>query len=262
IVPGAAEIGAAAWNKCANPQGAADPHPFTRHEFFLALEQSGSASARAGWQPAHLVLGKNQAILPLYLKSHSQGEYVFDHAWAEALERAGGDYYPKLQASVPFTPVPGKRFLIAKGGDAARRALLEAGRAAVQQLKASSLHITFLSEDEWQAAGDAGYLLRTDQQFHWHNRGYANFDDFLGELSSAKRKTLRKERAAVRAEGIIFGHLTGGAITEAHWDRFFEFYMDTGSRKWGQPYLTRDFFSRIGQSMAEQIVLIMARRGK
>ena len=230
ILPGAAEIGAKAWNACANPDGRPDPHPFTTYEFFAALEESGSASARAGWQPAHLVLGDHDAILPAYLKSHSQGEYVFDHAWADALERAGGDYYPKLQAAVPFTPVPGQRFLIARGGDGARKTLLEAGIAAVKQMDASSLHITFMNEAEWRAAGEAGYLLRTDQQFHWHNPGYRDFADFLAALSSAKRKMLRKEREAVRAEGVSFDWLTGSDITETHWDKFFEFYMDTGSR--------------------------------
>jgi predicted N-acyltransferase len=261
IVTSAAEIGAAAWNTCANPGGQADPHPFTRYEFFQALEESGSAVAATGWQPCHLVLGDGEAILPMFLKDHSQGEYVFDHAWADALERAGGDYYPKLQACVPFTPAPGRRFLIGNSGDASRTALLEAGIAAVRQLKASSLHITFLCEEEWRAAGDAGYLLRTDQQFHWHNKGYGSFSDFLAELSSAKRKMLRKEREAVRAEGVNFDLLTGTDITEAHWDRFFEFYMDTGNRKWGSPYLTRDFFSRIGASMPDQILLVMAKRG-
>ena len=261
VVTSAAEIGAAAWNACANPDGRSDPHPFTRYEFFHALEESGSAVAATGWQPCHLVLGDGEAILPMFLKDHSQGEYVFDHAWADALERAGGDYYPKLQACVPFTPAPGRRFLIGTGGEAARDALLKAGIAAVRQMKASSLHITFLSEEEWRAAGNAGYLLRTDQQFHWHNKGYGSFAEFLGELSSAKRKMLRKERDAVRAEGVTFDLLTGADITEAHWDRFFEFYMDTGNRKWGSPYLTRDFFSRIGATMASQILLVMARRG-
>src|SRR5581483_12049404 len=210
MVPDAAEIGAEVSNPCANPEGRADPYPFTRHEFFVSLEQSGSATPRTGWQPCHLLLGEDDAILPLYLKSHSQGEYVFDHAWADALERAGGDYYPKLQASVPFTPAPGQRFLVARGGAASRASLLEAGRSAVRQLKASSLHITFMTEAEWKTAGDAGYLLRTDQQFHWHNRGYRDFADFLSELSTAKRKMVRKERQAARDEGVSFHWLTGG----------------------------------------------------
>jgi len=195
--------------------------------------------------------------MPLYLKSHSQGEYVFDQAWADALERAGGDYYPKLQCAVPFTPVTGRRLL---GARDAAPALLEAGKKLVRQLDASSLHITFLDPAEWREAGKAGYLLRTDRQFHWANDGYRNFADFLSRLSSAKRKNLRKERASVRDAGVEFEHLTGAAITEAHWDQFFDFYMDTGSRKWGTPYLTRDFFSRIGASMAEQILLVMARQ--
>jgi uncharacterized protein len=263
LADGVSGIGVAAWNACANPDKLADPHPFTRFEFFEALEASGSASARAGWQPAHLVLEEKNAvtgILPAYLKSHSQGEYVFDHAWADALERAGGDYYPKLQCSVPFTPVTGPRILTRDAGN--RALLLKAGKAAADQIGASSLHITFLEKSEWEAAGREGYLLRNDRQFHWRNRGYDSFEQFLGELSSSRRKNLRKERASVAQEGITFDWLSGRDITEAHWDHFFEFYMDTGSRKWGLPYLTRNFFSRIGASMADQILLIMARRGQ
>ncbi len=261
----AAEIGRTAWNACANPGGSADPHPFTRYEFFEAVEESGSATARSGWRPLHLVIehnGRIDGLLPLYLKNHSQGEYVFDHAWADALERAGGDYYPKLQASVPFTPATGRRFLVADPDreDAIRAALLSTAQTAVRELKASSLHVTFLTEDEWRAAGDAGYLLRTDQQFHWENRGYSDFAQFLGELSSSKRKNLRKEREAVRAEGVEFDWLTGSDLTESVWDTFFDFYMDTGGRKWGHPYLTRDFFSRVGASMADQTLLVMAKR--
>lgn len=262
----AAEIGAPSWNACANPSGRRDPHPFTRYEFFSALEQSGSATARAGWRPCHLIVERNgrcEGVLPLYLKSHSQGEYVFDHAWADAFERAGGSYYPKLQASVPFTPVTGRRFLVAEGPQESdfRDTLLAAGVSAVRELKASSLHVTFLTREEWERAGEAGYLLRTDQQFHWENRGYASFDDFLKDLSSSKRKNLRKERASVRDAGIEFDWLTGSDLTESAWDHFFEFYTDTGSRKWGHPYLTREFFSLVGQSMADQILLVMARRG-
>ncbi len=263
----AAEIGAEAWNACANPGGVADPHPFTRYEFFAALEASGSATARTGWRACHLLLardGRPEGLLPLYLKTHSQGEYVFDHGWAEAFARAGGHYYPKLQASVPFTPVTGPRLLAAAGSDATavRRSLLEAGRNATEALGASSLHITFMTETEWNAAAACGYLQRTDQQFHWENRGYASFDAFLAELSSSKRKNLRKERASVREAGITFDWLTGSDLSEAHWDAFFAFYMDTGSRKWGRPYLTREFFSRIGESMSQSVVLILARRGQ
>jgi hypothetical protein len=259
IATSAAAIGAEAWNGLANPEGRRDPHPFTRHEFFVALEESKSATARSGWQPCHLVLeeaGEIRALMPLYLKNHSQGEYVFDHAWADALEKAGGDYYPKLQCCVPFTPVTGRRML---GGAEHVPALLETAKAVVRQMKASSLHITFPTGAEWRLAGEAGYLLRADRQFHWTNDGYRDFGDFLSRLSSAKRKNLRKERASVREAGVEFEHLTGRAITEAHWDRFFDFYMDTGSRKWGHPYLTRDFFSRIGASMADQILLVMAK---
>ena len=256
LVASAAEIGPARWNALANPQGLAEPHPFTRYEFFAALEESGSASPKTGWQPTHLLTP--DGLLPLYLKSHSYGEYVFDHAWAEALERAGGDYYPKLQAAVPFTPVTGRRLLA--NSDADRMALLKAAAGAVKQIGASSLHITFLTRGEWLAAGDAEYLLRTGQQFHWDNRGYRNFDDFLGELSSAKRKNLRKERATVRQACVTFDWLTGSDITETHWDQFFGFYMDTGGRKWGTPYLTRAFFSRLGQSLSKQILLVMAKQ--
>ena len=254
------DIGRTAWNACAGTE-----NPFTRYEFFDAVEASGSATAKTGWRPLHLVVERDrqiEGILPLYLKNHSQGEYVFDHAWADALERAGGDYYPKLQACVPFTPATGRRMLIAPGVDesAMRAALLSTGANAMKELHASSLHITFLTESEWRAAGEAGYLLRTDQQFHWENRGYTTFDQFLSELNSSKRKNLRKERESVRAEGVEFDWLTGGDLTEAAWDAFFAFYMDTGGRKWGHPYLTREFFSRVGASMADQILLIMAKR--
>jgi predicted N-acyltransferase len=260
LVASAREIGPNAWNACANPGGDTSPHPFTRYEFFAAVEESGSAAAETGWQPCHLVLEKGGAVvalMPLYLKSHSQGEYVFDHAWADALERAGSDYYPKLQCAVPFTPVTGARLL---GPRELAPLLLDAAKTVVRQLKASSLHITFPAGEEWRLAGEAGYLLRADRQFHWRNDGYRDFEDFLSRLSSARRKNLRKEREAVRAEGVKFEHLTGSAITETHWDRFFDFYMDTGGRKWGHPYLTRDFFSRIGAAMADQILLVMARR--
>ncbi len=261
IVPSAAAIGRQAWDACANPGGQDSPQPFTRYDFFAALEESGSATAQSGWNACHLVLERDSQIIglmPLYLKSHSQGEYVFDHPWAEALERAGGDYYPKLQCAVPFTPVTGRRLLVA---DDLRPALLQSAKTLVGQLSASSLHITFLTQGEWREAGGCGYLLRTDRQFHWTNDGYRDFENFLGRLSSPKRKNLRKERASIRDAGVEFDHLTGSAITEAHWDRFYEFYIDTGNRKWGQPYLTRDFFSRIGSTMADQILLILARRG-
>jgi predicted N-acyltransferase len=257
LVGSAKEIGAARWNAAANPDDARQPHPFTTYEFFAALEESGSACADAGWQPCHLLT--DDGLMPLYLKGHSQGEYVFDHAWADALERAGGDYYPKLQCAVPFTPVTGPR-LLAKT-DAVKRELLQIAAGAVKQLGASSLHITFPTQSEWALAGEAGFLQRTGQQFHWMNDGFSDFGDFLSRLSSAKRKNLRKERAGVAQAGITFQWLTGDDITEAHWDIFFGFYMDTGARKWGTPYLTRDFFSLLGQGLKHQTLLIMAMRG-
>jgi predicted N-acyltransferase len=237
------------------------------YEFFAALEQSGSACNKTGWQPCHLTVerdGEVEALLPLYRKNHSQGEYVFDHGWADAFERAGGRYYPKFQASVPFTPITGPRLLVGAQIDeyAGRKALLSAASQATQSVGASSLHITFMTEEEWSLAAAYGYLRRTDQQFHWTNKGYSSFEDFLGELSSSRRKTLRKERAAIRSAGIEFHWLSGSAITETHWDAFFEFYTCTGSQKWGRPYLTREFFSRIGATMGESVVLIMARRGE
>lgn len=254
----AAEIGAARWNSLANPDGLAAPHPFTSFEFFHALEASGSAVAATGWQPCHLLMAET-GLMPLYLKSHSFGEYVFDQPWAEALERAGGAYYPKLQCAVPFTPVTGPRLLA--GDDAGRRALLQCAMGAMRQLRASSLHITFPTEGEWALARETGWLPRTGQQFHWENRGYHDFEQFLGDLSSGRRKSIRKERAAVAEAGITFDWLTGSDLTEAHWDRFFAFYMDTGERKWGTPYLTRDFFSLLGQGLGRQTLLVMAKRG-
>jgi hypothetical protein len=260
----ASAVGASVWDRLANPEGSALPHPFTRHAFFAALERSGSATAKTGWKPAHLLLERNGtpiALLPLYMKSHSYGEYVFDHGWADAFERAGGRYYPKLQASVPFTPAAGRRLLLAAGESLAETGplLLQAAETAVRQFGASSLHITFMTEPEWQLAGARGFLRRTDKQFYWDNRGYESFDAFLGGLSSAKRKNLRKERAAVLAEGVSFEWLTGRDLTESVWDAFFECYTTTGNQKWNPPYLTREFFSRVGESMGEQILLIMAK---
>lgn len=257
----ASSVGEKIWDALANRCGEAFPHPFTRYAFFAALEESGSATAETGWQPVHLLLergGRPVGLLPLYLKSHSYGEYVFDHAWAEAFARAGGNYYPKLQASVPFTPVTGRRLLCAENENG--KLLLDAAASAVKELDVSSLHITFLSEEEWKLAGENGFLQRTDQQFHWENRGYDSFDAFLSDLASAKRKTIRKERDAVREEGVIFEWLTGKDLSEAVWDDFFAGYIDTGSRKWGRPYLTREFFSRVGASMGEQILLVVAKR--
>lgn len=259
-----ADIPAASWDAAANID-AATFNPFVTHAFLRACEDSGSASARAGWQPSHLVLeddGQMIGVLPVYLKSHSYGEYVFDHAWANAFQQAGGRYYPKLQAAVPFTPVPGPRLLVREGPERTRaqRLLLDGLVAVAKAKRVSSAHVTFLNEDEWKLAGANGFLQRTDQQFHWHNKGYANFEDFLRELSSNRRKNLRRERQRAVEPGISFELLTGNDIAERHWDEFFGFYMDTGSRKWGSPYLTRKFFSLIGETMADHILLVMAKR--
>lgn len=244
-----------------------DPlNPFISHEFLLALERSGSVGGRTGWNPAHLVVrneaGTLEAAMPAYLKAHSRGEYVFDHAFAEAYHRAGGRYYPKLQISVPFTPATARKFLIAPEADHAvmASALLQGLDSVLERAGASSIHATFLPPPDRHIFEAAGYLLRSDQQFHFHNAGYADFDAFLGALASRKRKVLKRERREALANGITVEWLTGAAITEAHWDAFFAFYMDTGNRKWGTPYLTRGFFSQIGASMADKVLLIMAKR--
>lgn len=269
------DVGAADWNRLVatsepGVEGAATRlgNPFMSHAFLSALEDSNSASERTGWTPRHLILseadGEIVGALPCYLKSHSQGEYVFDHGWADAFERAGGRYYPKLQCCVPFTPATGPRLLTSPGPERSRRqgALLDGLTQLSELLNVSSAHITFMPESEWNVSGSAGYLLRTDQQFHWRNDGYASFEDFLSALASRKRKNIRKEReTALARNGVEIVRLTGKELTEAVWDRFFEFYMDTGSRKWGRPYLTREFYSLIGERMADRIVLIMARRG-
>jgi predicted N-acyltransferase len=257
------EVPPEAWDLCARTP--ASLNPFVSHAFLLALESSGSASAKTGWWPHHLLLddgsGGLAGCMPCYLKSHSYGEYVFDHAWADAYERAGGRYYPKLQACVPFTPVTGPRLLVRDGALAVERQaiLLRAAATLVEQSGASSLHVTFLTQDEWRLAGELGFLQRIDQQFHWRNEGYASFEDFLDALVSRKRKTLRKERREALSRGIEIEWLTGTDLTEARWDAFFAFYMDTGARKWGRPYLNRQFFSLIGQSMRNEIVLILAK---
>jgi predicted N-acyltransferase len=255
----------AAWDACANPE-AGQYNPFLSHAFLHALEASGCVGARTGWMPQHLVIeddnGGLVGAMPLYLKSHSRGEYVFDHGWADAYERAGGRYYPKLQSSIPFTPVTGKRLLTAVGADAPRieEALLSGALQLVDLHKASSLHLTFLREEEWNRHGGAKLLRRTDQQFHWLNAGYASFEDFLGALASRKRKALKKERREALSPGITIEHIPGVALTEAHWDAFFDFYQDTGDRKWGTPYLNRKFFSLVGEKMPESILLIVCRR--
>ena len=257
---GIAAIGRDTWDACAAPTG----DPFVSYDFLHACEASGSAVPSQGWAARHLSLHDEDAVIgvmPLYLKGHSQGEYVFDHSWADAYQRAGGRYYPKLLGAVPFTPATGPRFLNAPGTDAAtvREALLQGALTLVERLGVSSLHINFPTEPEWRAVTEAGLLPRRDIQFIWRNEGYQTFDDFLAALSSNRRKTIRRERREAQA-GLDIRVLTGAEITEAHWDACFAFYMDTGDRKWGRPYLTRDFFARVGATMADRIALVMAFR--
>jgi uncharacterized protein len=289
-VSSVSQIAAEDWDTCANPASPPDTldgldtlasastpgdfcaglksgyNPFVSHAFFSALEASGSACARTGWGPRHLVArldGVIAGIVPCYLKSHSQGEYVFDRGWADAYERAGGRYYPKLQASVPFTPATGPRLLIRDGVDREQiAAALASGLVALCGVtKASSVHVTFAREEESRSLAAHGFLQRTDQQFHWHNHGYGCFEDFLSSLNSRHRKAIRRERRDALADGGITIHaLNGSDITEDAWDAFFAFYMETGSRKWGRPYLTRAFFSLIGESMARDVLLVMAKR--
>jgi hypothetical protein len=258
LVQGIDRIEARAWDACVGPD-----QPFLSHAFLSALEDSGSASQRTGWLPLHLVVESGGDLIgcaPMYLKSHSYGEYVFDWGWANAYERAGGKYYPKLQVSVPFTPVPGPRLLVRPGQGAAARATLAHGLvSAAEQLGVSSLHVTFCREDEWRELGRAGLLQRQGVQYHWHNRGYQSFDDFLGVLKSSKRKTIRKERARVGEQGLRLEVLTGAALTPDIWDAFYPFYRSTVDKRWGSAYLTRRFFERLGETMPEQVVLIMAR---
>ncbi|HYE28726.1 MAG TPA: GNAT family N-acetyltransferase [Allosphingosinicella sp.] len=253
---GVASFEPADWDRCA---GRADP--FISHAFLSSLEESGSATPGTGWQPVPIAIdggdGRPAAIAPAYVKSHSQGEYVFDHGWAAAWERAGGDYYPKLQIAVPFTPVPGRRLLTDR--EELALGLISAAEAVVRRHGLSSAHATFIADREVALFERAGWLIRIDSQFHWHNRGYADFEDFLGALSSRKRKSIRRERATALA-GLEVAHLTGAAITEADWDAFWAFYQDTGSRKWGRPYLTRPFFSLLGERLAERILLVFALR--
>jgi uncharacterized protein len=266
------EINAAQWDACANPALAllADGsderfNPFISHAFLAALEDSGSVGRKSGWIPTHVLVeddkGHLLAAAPTYLKTHSMGEYVFDHAWADAYERAALDYYPKLQVAVPFTPVTGRRLLVTpEGGATVEAALILGLRKWREETEASSIHVTFPTEAEWLALGEAKFLRRTGQQFHFVNKGYADFDAFLDDLASRKRKMIRRERKDALADGISIEHLTGSEIQEAHWDAFFEFYMDTGSRKWGRPYLSRRFFSEISARLARHILLVMAKR--
>jgi predicted N-acyltransferase len=285
VLPAIADVKAAAWNACANPADEAPAaagsicqradarspagryNPFVSHEFLSALEASNSAVGRTGWQPQHLLAetasGRVIGAAPCYLKSHSRGEYVFDWGWAEAYERAGGNYYPKLQVSVPFTPAAGPRLLVHPAADGVTvRAAQAAGLVELTRLRgASSAHVTFLPRADWELLGRRGFLQRTDQQFHWENAGYATFEDFLAALASRKRKLIRRERREAVAAGIELNWLTGSDLTEGVWDAFFAFYMETGSRKWGRPYLTRAFFSLIGEAMRDRILLVTASRG-
>ena len=252
IAPGVASLDAMQWHALAG-----DADPFLGHAFLTALEDSGSVGEGTGWTPAPIIVEGDSgiaAIAPAYLKSHSQGEYVFDHGWADAYEHAGGHYYPKLQVAVPFTPVPGRRLL---GGS--RQTLLAAIEAVVTQNGLSSAHATFIDDSELADFDSRGWLMRSGIQFHWFNRGYASFDDFLGRLASRKRKQIRRERAAAVA-GLEVRALRGGEIGCAEWDAFWSFYQHTGARKWGRPYLTRDFFDRLGAALGGQCLLFMAYR--
>ncbi len=260
-------VPAVAWDSCLQDRAGVVENPFVSHAFLDALEQSGSVGRKTGWLPQHLVIedadGSLAAAAPLYVKSHSQGEYVFDHAWAEAYDRAGGRYYPKLQVAAPFSPVPGPRLLVRPGPFAAeaRAALIAALISAVENSGMSSLHVTFAPQDDVAALEQVGFLRRVGLQYHWHNEGYVDFDQFLAALNSRKRKAIRKERAAAASHGLELRAWEGGELTAAHWDAFFAFYMDTGSRKWGRPYLNREFFARIGESLSDRIVLMLARSG-
>jgi predicted N-acyltransferase len=258
IVGGLKDVDRDAWDAVANPPGAPF-NPFVSWDFLEALEASGCATARTGWAP-HPILAEDEAgrligAAPAYVKSHSQGEYVFDHGWANAFERAGGRYYPKLQIAAPFTPVTGPRML--SPDPVVQATLRSAALALSERLGVSSLHVTFPTREEWEDAGAEGFLQRTDQQFIWSNRGYASYDDFLGALASRKRKALRKERAAAQ-EGLRIERLSGADLRPEHWDCFFECYMETGSRKWGRPYLNRKFFALLHERMADRVVLVLA----
>ena len=256
LADGVRQIAAADWDACAG-----SANPFVGHAFLTALEESGAVGGRSGWQPLPIIVdgddGRPAAIAPAYIKAHSQGEYVFDHGWADAWERAGGDYYPKLQIASPFSPVPGPRLLLRD--PALAPALIGAVQAVVDQNDLSSAHATFVDEAQVPLFEAAGWLIRQGVQFHWTNRGYRNLDGFLDDLASRKRKAIRKERAAA-VEGLTIRHLSGDAIRAEHWDAFWTFYQDTGSRKWGTPYLTRATFPLLGETMGDRVLLILAER--
>ena len=268
---GIAGIAAAEWDACAAPEaaeGGRAANPFLTHRFLSALEDSGSVGGRTGWLAHHLVAragGGVAGVMPLWVKSHSQGEYVFDHAFADAYQRAGGRYYPKLLSAVPFTPVTGRRFLARPGGPlpqaGARAALMQGAVQVAERAGVSSLHVTFCTDAEWQAGRAAGFLGRTDQQFHFRNPGHADFEAFLATLTSRKRKQIRRERARAVATGIRLHRLTGADLRPEHWQAMWRFYQDTGARKWGIPYLTRAFFEIAAERLADDILLVMAERG-
>lgn len=254
------DVSEADWNACLTTD-----HPFVTHQFLKALEDSGSVRADSGWMPYHLALeldGEIKGVAPMYVKGHSQGEYVFDHSWAHAYERAGGRYYPKLQLSVPFSPVTGPRLLVPEGPEREthQRMLLQGAKQVATELNLSSVHATFLEPAERALMEADGLLIRTGEQFHWVNENYESFDDFLSQLSSRKRKAIRKERKGAMENDLTFEEVTGDAITEEHWDAFFHFYIDTGNRKWGTPYLNRRFFSLLGAAMPESVILFMVKR--
>jgi uncharacterized protein len=264
VLGGLDEIGAEEWDACAGDGISPPRDPFTTHRFLKALEESGSIGQDAGWLPRHLVARQNGiaiAVTPFYAKSHSQGEYIFDHNWAHAYERAGGRYYPKLQAAVPFTPATGRRFLTRPGFEEMGRAALVEGAIRLAERNAvSSVHVTFCTEEERAWGEGAGLMGRTTQQFHWVNRGYGDFGDFLADLSSRKRKTVRRERERANAFGGEILELTGKDIEPSHWNAFWRFYQDTGARKWGQPYLTRMFFDQAQAHLRDDMLLVMALR--
>jgi predicted N-acyltransferase len=259
LADGIAGLDAAAWDACAG-----EANPSVCHAFLAAMEESGSVGKGTGWRPRPLLLesaaGELLGAAPLYVKSHSYGEYVFDHGWANAYEKAGGHYYPNLLVAVPFTPVPGPRLLVrpGRGAEARRRQLAEGLLAAANQLGVSSLHVNFPDPADSEVLASAGLMQRVATQYHWQNKGYASFADFLADLASRKRKMIRKERAAALREGLVIRRLTGNQLTPMHWRAFFRFYIDTSERKWGSPYLTEEFFLRIGATMAERILLVMA----
>ncbi|WP_370300716.1 GNAT family N-acetyltransferase [Pseudooceanicola sp.] len=267
VLSSLAQIAAEDWNACACPEtaeGGRPLDPFTTHRFLSALEDSGSTGRGTGWQPQYLTARMDGMLIgcaPMFAKSHSQGEYIFDHNWAHAYERAGGRYYPKLQIAVPFTPATGRRFLVRPGyAEIGMSALVQGAVQLAADNQISSLHVTFCTADEAEAGRQMGLMARSTQQFHWLNRGYADFAAFLADLSSRKRKNIRKERAQAQGFGGTIRTYTGAALQPAHWDAFWRFYQDTGARTWGSPYLTRRFFDIAQDRLRDDIALVLAER--